>query len=160
MYGHHVYYWSTCGQGFNSIHPAVSPEICAQCLQKILKIIIGGHYPEAMVSKWCPRTWIYKDFPKIRYARVLPAPTEPNTMRQTMYLDPKAFHEKKFFFRRNHFFALFSLFSALQNPKFRDLGDPAMCPSLLLALCRRTGFAIRQVLIVIVTPAVSHRNVK
>ena len=72
--------------------------------KKILKLLLDGHGPEATAPKWCPGPWIYKDFSKIDDVRALPAPPEPKTMRQTIYLDPKAIHEKNSFFRRNHFF--------------------------------------------------------
>ena len=42
--------------------------------------------------------------------RVSPAPPQPKTMRQTKYLDPKASHEKKIFFLRKCFFAIFFTF--------------------------------------------------
>ena len=38
--------------------------------------------------------------------------------------------KKIFFFAEIIFSHNFSLFSTSQNPKFRDLDDPAMCPSL------------------------------
>merc|ERR1711964_929917 len=53
-------------------------------------------------------------------------------MRETKYLDPKASHEKNFFFAENVFSQYFSHFSTPQHPDFRDFAGLGMCPYLLM----------------------------
>ena len=75
--------------------------------------------------------WI---FMKLTTFRVSQAPSQPKTMRQTKYLDPKASHEKNVLFEKIIFSQKFSLFSRPQNPKIRDLTDLAMCTSLTVRI--------------------------
>ena len=59
-----------------------------------------------------------------------PVPSQPKTMSETKYLDSKASQEKVCNFVKKYFSQYFATFSTPQNPKFRDLTDLAMCPSL------------------------------
>ena len=63
---------------------------------------------------------------KLAMFRASQTPPQPKTMRQTKYLDPKASHEKKYFFCKNHFFAeIFTFFetSKSKNSRFDRSGD-------------------------------------
>ena len=69
---------------------------------------------------------IHRISKKLTTFRVSQAPPQPNTMRQTKYLDPKASHETKSGFCKNHFFAEFFTFietSKSKNPRSDRSGD-------------------------------------
>ena len=55
------------------------------------------------------------------------APPKCKTMPEMKYLDTKASQEFFDFFSKNIFSQYFPKFSTPQNPKFRDLTDPAIC---------------------------------
>ena len=59
--------------------------------------------------------------------RASQTPPQPKTMRQTKYLDPKAFHEKKYFFCRKHFFVIFLTFSKISKSGFSRFWRCAWC---------------------------------
>ncbi len=60
-------------------------------------------------------------FMKLTMFRAPQAPPQPKTMRQTKYLDPKASHEKKYDFSKNHFFAeIFTFFETSKSENSRS----------------------------------------
>ena len=60
---------------------------------------------------WCSRPRKIMKNHEMSVVGASPAPPHPKTMRQTKYLDPRAFHEKKcFFFQKMNFRNIFHFF--------------------------------------------------
>ena len=60
-------------------------------------------------------------FMKLAMFRASQTPPQPKTKRQTKYLDPRASHEKKNVFCKNHFFAeIFTFFETSKSKKSRS----------------------------------------
>ena len=71
----------------------------------------------------------YREILEIDHVSDSAAPPKSKTMPEMKYLDTKASQENFDFFPKNIFSQYFPKISTSQNPKFRDLADPAkMCP--------------------------------
>ena len=152
MYGHHKCFFSTYSCGFNPIQSTTRPQSCAQCSQNIFWIFLlgqkAGQFDTIWVKWtrfganrwfWCPKSSKNHEMSDVRAS---PAPPQPKSMRETKYLDPKAWHEKRFFKKR--FFAIFSTFfdtSTSQFSRFSRFGDVSVPTNVLPVrkMCTKTS---------------------
>ena len=96
-----------------------------QLVHKPIKIIIFSFYWVTTTPGWTrsarkPWFWCPQSSKKHEMSdvRAFPAPPPPKTMRETKYYDPKSSHEKKHFFYRKCFFAIFSTFFDTSTSRF------------------------------------------